>query len=126
MKNSSRPPLFPEKKKQFITKNIEYIKIPFNLSVILELKIIIVLCIILAILVFVVFKNKGKNESDVIIQLTNSLSNQIQNIRKEINDNSEKSRLEIESKLKVINKEISDFQISSKSSIQKQFAEEII
>jgi len=89
----------------------------------LELIIIIVLCIILAILVFVVFKNKGKNESDVIIQLTNSLSNQIQNIRKEINDNSEKSRLEIESKLKVINKEISDFQISSKSSMQKQFAD---
>tara|TARA_B100001029_G_C15034741_1_gene439370 strand:- start:92 stop:1198 length:1107 start_codon:yes stop_codon:yes gene_type:complete len=89
----------------------------------LELIIIIVLCIILAILVFVVFKNKGKNESDVIIQLTNSLSNQIQNIRQEINDNSEKSRLEIESKLKVINKEISDFQISSKSSMQKQFAD---
>ena len=89
----------------------------------MELIIIIVLCIILAILVFVVFKNKGNNESDVIIQLTNSLSNQIQNIRKEINDNSEKSRLEIESKLKVINKEISDFQISSKSSMQKQFAD---
>ena len=89
----------------------------------MELIIIIVLCIILAILVFVVFKNKGNNESDVIIQLTNSLSNQIQNIRQEINDNSEKSRLEIESKLKVINKEISDFQISSKSSMQKQFAD---
>jgi len=89
----------------------------------LELIIIIVLCIILAILVFVVFKNKAGNDSDVIIQLTNSLSNQIQNIRKEINDNSEKSRLEIESKLKVINKEISDFQISSKSSMQKQFAD---
>ncbi len=86
----------------------------------MELIIIIVLCIILAILVFVLFKNNGGNESDVIIQLTNSLSNQIQNIRKEINDNSEKSRLEIESKLKVINKEISDFQISSKSSMQKQ------
>ena len=89
----------------------------------MELIIIIVLCIILAILVFVVFKNKAGNDSDVIIQLTNSLSNQIQNIRKEINDNSEKSRLEIESKLKVINKEISDFQISSKSSMQKQFAD---
>jgi DNA recombination protein RmuC len=89
----------------------------------LELIIIIVLCVILAILVFVVFKNKVGNKSDVIIQLTNSLSNQIQNIRKEINDNSEKSRLEIESKLKVINKEISDFQISSKSSMQKQFAD---
>mgnify|MGYP001498229015 CR=1 FL=1 len=71
----------------------------------MELIIIIVLCIILAILVFVLFKNKGGNDSDVIIQLTNSLSNQIQNIRKEINDNSEKSRLEIESKLKVLREE---------------------
>ena len=61
--------------------------------------------------------------SDVIIQLSNNLSNQIQNIRKEISDNSEKSRLEIESKLKIINKEISDFQISSKSTMQKQFAD---
>ena len=66
--------------------------------------------------------NNGGN-SDVIIQLSNNLSNQIQNIRKEISDNSEKSRLEIESKLKIINKEISDFQISSKSTMQKQFAD---
>ena len=68
------------------------------------------------------YRNNGGN-SDVIIQLSNNLSNQIQNIRKEISDNSEKSRLEIESKLKIINKEISDFQISSKSTMQKQFAD---
>tara|TARA_Y100001970_G_scaffold44642_1_gene55821 strand:- start:412 stop:1518 length:1107 start_codon:yes stop_codon:yes gene_type:complete len=89
----------------------------------LELIIIIVLSIIIATLLFIVFKNKNSSQPDVLIQLTNNLSNQIQNIRKEINDNSEKSRLEIESKLKVINKEISDFQISSKSSMQKQFAD---
>lgn len=68
------------------------------------------------------YRNNAGN-SDVIIQLSNNLSNQIQNIRKEISDNSEKSRLEIESKLKIINKEISDFQISSKSTMQKQFAD---
>ena len=89
----------------------------------MELVIIIVLCIIIATLIFIVFKNKNSSQPDVLIQLTNNLSNQIQNIRKEINDNSEKSRLEIESKLKIINKEISDFQISSKSSMQKQFAD---
>ena len=89
----------------------------------MELIIIIVLCIIIATLIFIVFKNKNSSQPDVLIQLTNNLSNQIQNIRKEINDNSEKSRLEIESKLKIINKEISDFQISSKSSMQKQFAD---
>ena len=69
------------------------------------------------------YRNNNEGNSDVIIQLSNNLSNQIQNIRKEISDNSEKSRLEIESKLKIINKEISDFQISSKSTMQKQFAD---
>lgn len=69
------------------------------------------------------YRNSNGGNSDVIIQLSNNLSNQIQNIRKEISDNSEKSRLEIESKLKIINKEISDFQISSKSTMQKQFAD---
>jgi DNA recombination protein RmuC len=89
----------------------------------LESIIIIILCIIVIALIFTVFKKNNGSNSDVIIQLSNNLSNQIQDIRKEINDNSEKSRLEIESKLKVINKEISDFQISSKSSMQKQFAD---
>ena len=89
----------------------------------MESIIIIILCIIVIALIFVVFKKNNGSNSDVIIQLSNNLSNQIQDIRKEINDNSEKSRLEIESKLKVINKEISDFQISSKSSMQKQFAD---
>ena len=69
------------------------------------------------------YRNNNGGNSDVIIQLSNNLSNQIQNIRKEISDNSEKNRLEIESKLKIINKEISDFQISSKSTMQKQFAD---
>ena len=89
----------------------------------MESIIIIILCLIVIALIFVVFKKNNGSNSDVIIQLSNNLSNQIQDIRKEINDNSEKSRLEIESKLKVINKEISDFQISSKSSMQKQFAD---
>ena len=89
----------------------------------MESIIIIILCIIVIALIFVVFKKNNGSNSDVIIQLSNNLSNQIQDIRKEINDNSEKSRLEIESKLKVINKEISDFQISSNSSMQKQFAD---
>ena len=89
----------------------------------MESIIIIILCLIVIALIFVVFKKNNGSNSDVIIQLSNNLSNQIQDIRKEINDNSEKSRLEIESKLKVINKEISDFQISSRSSMQKQFAD---
>tara|TARA_B100001175_G_scaffold85401_1_gene71716 strand:+ start:635 stop:1741 length:1107 start_codon:yes stop_codon:yes gene_type:complete len=89
----------------------------------LESTIIIILSIIVIALIFVFIKKNNGSNSEFIIQLTNNLSTQIQDIRKEINDNSEKSRLEIESKLKVINKEISDFQISSKSSMQKQFAD---
>ena len=89
----------------------------------MELIIIIALVIVVLTLIFIIYRGNSGGNSDVIIQLSNNLSNQIQNIRKEISDNSEKSRLEIESKLKIINKEISDFQISSKSSMQKQFAD---
>ena len=89
----------------------------------MELIIIIALIIVVFTLIFIVYRGNSGGNSDVIIQLSNNLSNQIQNIRKEISDNSEKSRLEIESKLKIINKEISDFQISSKSTMQKQFAD---
>ena len=89
----------------------------------MELIIIIALIIVVLTLIFIIYRGYSEGNSDVIIQLSNNLSNQIQNIRKEISDNSEKSRLEIESKLKIINKEISDFQISSKSTMQKQFAD---
>ena len=89
----------------------------------MELIIIIALIIVVFTLIFIIYRGNSEGNSDVIIQLSNNLSNQIQNIRKEISDNSEKSRLEIESKLKIINKEISDFQISSKSTMQKQFAD---
>jgi DNA recombination protein RmuC len=89
----------------------------------LELIIIIALIIVVLTLIFIIYRGNSEGNSDVIIQLSNNLSNQIQNIRKEISDNSEKSRLEIESKLKIINKEISDFQTSSKSTMQKQFAD---
>ena len=89
----------------------------------MELLIIIALIIVVLTLIFIIYRGNSEGNSDVIIQLSNNLSNQIQNIRKEISDNSEKSRLEIESKLKIINKEISDFQISSKSTMQKQFAD---
>ena len=89
----------------------------------MELIIIIALIIVVLTLIFIIYRGNSEGNSDVILQLSNNLSNQIQNIRKEISDNSEKSRLEIESKLKIINKEISDFQISSKSTMQKQFAD---
>ena len=63
------------------------------------------------------YRNNNGGNSDVIIQLSNNLSNQIQNIRKEISDNSEKSRLEIESKLKIIN---NDFFVGDKTKLTNQ------
>ncbi len=68
-------------------------------------------------------KRNNNNQSDLILKISNNLSNQVQDIRKEISENSEKSRVEIESKLQNINKEISEFQMSSKTQMQKQFSD---
>ena len=89
----------------------------------MELIIIIFLVAIISVLTYILLKGSKNSDSDTLVQLTSSLTNQIQDVRKEINDNSEKSRVEIESKLKTINKEILDFQNNSTSSLQKQFAE---
>ena len=89
----------------------------------MELIIIIFLFAIISVLIYFLFKRPDNYSSENLVQLTNTLSNQIQDVRKEINENSEKSRLEIESKLKTINKEILDFQTTSSSSLQKQFVE---
>ena len=73
---------------------------------------IVLLILLLVLVVFLIFilKNKNDNSSnELLIQLTNNLSSEIQNIRKEVGENSEKSRLELESKLSSINKEINNF-----------------
>tara|TARA_B100000902_G_scaffold81728_1_gene86347 strand:+ start:689 stop:1798 length:1110 start_codon:yes stop_codon:yes gene_type:complete len=77
----------------------------------------------LAFLIYSVKSNKSGSSAELIVQLTNNLSNEIQNIRKEVGENSEKNRKEIENKLLSINKEIIDFHKSSKKDIQKQFSE---
>ncbi len=69
------------------------------------------------------FSKRNNNQSDLILKISNNLTNQVQDIRKEISENSEKSRVEIESKLQNINKEISEFQMSSKTQMQKQFSD---
>ena len=68
-------------------------------------------------------ERNNNNQSDLILKISNNLTNQVQDIRKEISENSEKSRVEIESKLQNINKEISEFQMSSKTQMQKQFSD---
>ena len=49
----------------------------------------------LAFLIYSVKSNKSGSSAELIVQLTNNLSNEIQNIRKEVGENSEKNRKEI-------------------------------
>ena len=77
----------------------------------------------LAFLIYSVKNNKSGSSDELIVQLTNNLSNEIQNIRKEVGENSEINRKEIENKLLSINQEIIDFHKSSKEDIKKQFSE---
>ena len=84
------------------------------------------LCVIILGLVYVVFNSKnavGSTSTNDLIPFSNSLSSQIQEIRKEIDANSKESRTEIESKLKDINKQINDFHKTSTSNITQQFKE---
>ncbi|MDG2173234.1 MAG: DNA recombination protein RmuC [Flavobacteriaceae bacterium] len=84
------------------------------------------LCVIILGLVYMVFNSKnavGSTSTNDLIQFSNSLSSQIQEIRKEIDANSKESRTEIESKLKDINKQINDFHKTSTSNITQQFKE---
>ena len=82
--------------------------------------VLLILLLVLVVFLIVILKNKNDNSSnELLIQLTNNLSSEIQNIRKEVGENSEKSRLELESKLSSINKEINNFHKTSKEDIQK-------
>ena len=84
------------------------------------------LCVIILGLIYMVYNSKnstGSTSTNDLIQFSNSLSSQIQEIRKEIDANSKESRTEIESKLKDINKQINDFHKTSTSNITQQFKE---
>ena len=87
----------------------------------------ILLVIILAGIVMVIIvnnRNQGDTTSqDLLVQLNAELRKEIQDIRKEVNENAEKGRTEIETKLKDINKEINTFHSSSKEDMQKQFSD---
>ncbi|MEC8853327.1 MAG: DNA recombination protein RmuC [Bacteroidota bacterium] len=66
-------------------------------------------------------KKETESSQELLLQLNEALRKEIQEIRKEVGENSEKGRKEIEEKLKDINKGISTFQESSKEEMQKQF-----
>ena len=70
------------------------------------------------------FKKNVKNENnrnELLLSLNENLRMEIKEIRKEMSDNSDKGRAEIERKLIEINKGINTFQTSSKEDMQKQF-----
>lgn len=83
--------------------------------------IILVILIIGFALLFFKKKEKDNTPQELLVQLNNSLRQEIQEIRKEVGENSEKSRQEIEKKLADINKGMYAFQESSKEDMQKQF-----
>ena len=67
--------------------------------------------------------NSDSTATNDLIQFSNALSSQIQDIRKEIDTNSKESRTEIEGKLNAINKQINDFNKTSTTNITQQFKE---
>jgi len=67
-------------------------------------------------------KKANDNSNELLLSLNENLRKEIQDVRKEISDNSAKGRKEIEEKLITINKGISTFQTNSKDDMQKQFA----
>ena len=85
----------------------------------------LLLIVLVAGFALVYFKKNEKNtslENDFLLSLNENLRKEIQEIRKEISQNSDKGRREIEEKLLVINKGINSFQTSSKEDMQKQLA----
>ena len=90
-----------------------------------EILIAFLCAVILGLLYFLYNSKKNTNafSNNDLIQFSNALSTQIQDIRKEIDTNSKESRTEIESKLKDINKQINDFHKTSTSNITAQFKE---
>ena len=71
------------------------------------------------------FKNsnvKDDNSQELLVQLNDALRKEIQEIRKEVGENAQKSRQEIEEKLTDINKGMFKDQENSKEDMQKQFA----
>ena len=88
---------------------------------------IIIIILLFALIGAVFFLNNKKNDNgqsqEFLLSLNENLRKEIQDVRKELGENAEKGRKEIDEKLKDINKEINDFHKSSKSDMQKQFAD---
>ena len=87
--------------------------------------------IIIALLIFLVFaltflvlyikNNSNNNKTSDLLNFSESLTNQIQEVRKEIYKNSKESREDIESRLNEINKQMHSFTKSSSENMSIRF-----
>ena len=91
----------------------------------LEFVLIVLIFLIAALLLFI-YNIKFKEDSSQtnnLIKFSESLANQIQEVRKEIDKNSKDSREDIENRLNQINKQMNDFTKSSASNMSNQYKE---
>ena len=92
----------------------------------MDIVIIILLVIVFLTLIYLIIKSKSSAssiEATDLMNFSNNLNTQIQDIRKEIDNNSRDSRNEVEIKLNKINQQINDYHKSSSRSITEQFKE---
>ena len=85
--------------------------------------ILIFLVIVLSFLFYISRFKQGSSQTMDFINFSDSLTNQIQEVRKEIDKNSKESREDIENRLDQINKQMNDFTKSSASNMSIQFKE---
>ena len=83
--------------------------------------VLIFLVLILTFFIFYVRNNSNKNKTSDLINFSESLTNQIQEVRREIYKNSKESREDIESRLNEINKQMHSFTKSSSESMSIRF-----
>ena len=74
-------------------------------------------------LVYNLRNNTNTSSANDLMKFSESLTSQIQDMRKEIDSNSKDSRIEMESRLKEINKQINDFHKTSATNMTEQFKE---
>ena len=83
--------------------------------------VLIFLVLILTFFIFYVRNNSNNNKTSDLINFSESLTNQIQEVRKEIYKNSKESREDIESRLNEINKQMHSFTKSSSENMSIRF-----
>ena len=74
-------------------------------------------------LVYNLRNNANTSSANDLMKFSESLTSQIQDMRKEIDSNSKDSRIEMESRLKEINKQMNDFHKTSATNMTEQFKE---